>query len=77
MCRHTASRPSGNEPTEDVEQDEWTAATAQQKKVPLGVRWVESEDVAPPVVFPSSEDARMISGSSVAATGGNSANITA
>ncbi|MFC8880284.1 MULTISPECIES: hypothetical protein [Streptomyces] len=39
--------------------------------------WVEPEDVAPPVVFLASEEARMVSGTSFAATGGDSANITA
>lgn len=70
-------RSGGNEPTGDVEKDEQTAASAQQKKLPLGVPWVEPEDVAPLVVFLASEEARMVSGTSFAATGGDSANITA
>ncbi|MBN8883852.1 MAG: mycofactocin-coupled SDR family oxidoreductase [Salana multivorans] len=70
-------RSGGNEPTGDVERDERTAAEAQRRKLPLGVPWVEPEDVAPLVVFLASEEARMVSGTSFAATGGDSANVTA
>ncbi|MFI9604724.1 SDR family NAD(P)-dependent oxidoreductase [Streptomyces sp. NPDC052043] len=70
-------RTGGNEPTGDVEKDERTAADAERKKLPLGVSWVEPEDVAPLVVFLASEEARMVSGTSFAVTGGDSANITA
>ncbi|ORA26026.1 SDR family NAD(P)-dependent oxidoreductase [Mycobacterium aquaticum] len=70
-------RSGGNEPTGDVQKDEQTAAAAQCKKLPLGVPWVEPEDVAPLVVFLASEEARMVTGTSFAATAGDSANITA
>jgi NAD(P)-dependent dehydrogenase (short-subunit alcohol dehydrogenase family) len=70
-------RSGGNEPTGDVARDEQTAAEAQRAKLPLGVPWVEPEDVAPLVVFLASEGARMVTGTSFAATGGDSANITA
>lgn len=70
-------RTGGNEPSGDVEQDERTAADAQRAKLPLGVPWVEPEDVAPLVVFLASEEAKMVSGTSFAATGGDSANVTA
>ncbi|ART69712.1 short-chain dehydrogenase [Mycobacterium dioxanotrophicus] len=70
-------RSGGNEPTGDVEKDEQTAAAAQRKKLPLGVPWVEPEDVAPLVVFLASEAARMVTGTSFSATAGDSANITA
>ncbi|WEG08661.1 SDR family oxidoreductase [Microbacterium horticulturae] len=70
-------RTGGHEPTGDVAEDEKTAADAQRGKLPLGVPWVEPEDVAPLVVFLASEGARMVSGTSFAATGGDSANITA
>lgn len=70
-------RTGGNEPTGDLQTDEQTAAAAQRKKLPLGVPWVEPGDVAPLVVFLASEEARMVSGTSFAATGGDSANITA
>jgi NAD(P)-dependent dehydrogenase (short-subunit alcohol dehydrogenase family) len=70
-------RTGGDEPTGDPAQDERTAAAAQQRKLPLGVPWVEPEDVAPLVVFLASDEARMVSGTSFAATGGDSANVTA
>ncbi|MCO7273653.1 MULTISPECIES: SDR family NAD(P)-dependent oxidoreductase [Cellulosimicrobium] len=70
-------RAGGHEPTGDVAQDEQTAAEAQRAKLPLGVPWVEPEDVAPLVVFLASDEARMVSGTSFAVTGGDSANITA
>ncbi|MER7964124.1 MULTISPECIES: SDR family NAD(P)-dependent oxidoreductase [Streptomyces] len=70
-------RTGGHEPTGDVTEDERTAADAQRGKLPLGVPWVEPEDVAPLVVFLASEAARMVTGTSFAATGGDSANITA
>ncbi|MBO0823111.1 MAG: mycofactocin-coupled SDR family oxidoreductase [Actinobacteria bacterium] len=70
-------RTGGNEPTGNVHEDEQIAAAAQQRKLPLGVPWVEPEDVAPLVVFLASEEARMVSGTSFAATAGDSANITA
>ena len=70
-------RAGGNEPSGDVEKDERTAADAQRRKLPLGVPWIDPRDVAGLVVFLASEEARMISGASFAATGGDSANITA
>ncbi|HWK30367.1 MAG TPA: SDR family NAD(P)-dependent oxidoreductase [Solirubrobacter sp.] len=70
-------RTGGHEPTGDPAKDEQTAVDAQRKKLPLGVPWVEPEDVAPLVVFLASEGARMVTGTSFAATGGDSANITA
>ena len=70
-------RTGGHEPTGDVEKDEQTAADAQRGKLPLGVPWGEPEDVAPLVVFLASDEAKMVSGTSFAATGGDSANITA
>ena len=70
-------RTGGHEPTGDPARDEESAADAQRAKLPLRVPWVEPEDVAPLVVFLASDGARMVSGTSFAATGGDSANITA
>ncbi|MFE9955557.1 hypothetical protein [Micromonospora sp. NPDC005299] len=39
--------------------------------------WVQPEDVAPLVVFLASDGARMVSGTSFAATAGDSAHVTA
>ena len=44
---------------------------------PLGVPWIEPEDVAPVVVFLASDAARMISGATYDVTGGDSAHYTA
>ncbi|HET7892332.1 MAG TPA: mycofactocin-coupled SDR family oxidoreductase [Candidatus Sulfotelmatobacter sp.] len=44
---------------------------------PLGVPWIEPEDVAPVVVFLASDAARMVSGATYDVTGGDSANNTA
>ncbi len=50
---------------------------AQTKKTPLGVPWVEPEDVAPVVVFLASDEARMVSGATYDVTGGDSAHYSA
>jgi hypothetical protein len=47
-----------------------------KKKTPLGVPSVEPEQVAPLVVFLASDQACMVSGTSFAATAGDSAHIT-
>ncbi len=44
---------------------------------PLGVPWIEPEDIAPVVVFLASDDARMVSGATYDATAGDSAHYTA
>ena len=49
----------------------------QIKKTPLGVPWVEPEDVAPVVVFLASDEARMVSGATYDVTGGDSAHYSA
>ena len=68
---------SGGEPTGDPGQDEQAAADAMRTKTPLGVPWLDPDDVAPLVVFLASDAARMVSGTSFAATGGDSAHVTA
>ena len=50
---------------------------AQSRKTPLGVPWVEPEDVAPVVVFLASDEARMVSGATYDVTGGDSAHYSA
>ncbi len=50
---------------------------AQAKKTPLGVPFVEPEDVAPVVVFLASDEARMVSGATYDVTGGDSAHYDA
>jgi len=46
-------------------------------KSPLGVPWIEPEDVSPVVVFLASDAARMVSGATYEVTGGDSAHNTA
>jgi SDR family mycofactocin-dependent oxidoreductase len=68
---------SGGEPTGDVERDEDTAREQLATGSPLGVPWIDPADVAPLVVFLASDAARMVSGTSFAATAGDSAHVTA
>jgi Dehydrogenases with different specificities (related to short-chain alcohol dehydrogenases) len=44
---------------------------------PLGVPWIEPEDVAPVIVFLASDAARMVSGATYDVTGGDSAHYNA
>jgi SDR family mycofactocin-dependent oxidoreductase len=57
--------------------DEEEARKVLTAKTPLGVPWIEPEDVAPVVVFLASDTARMVSGATYDVTGGDSANNTA
>ena len=67
----------GTQPSGDVGRDEKAATKALAAKSPLGVPWIEPDDVAPLVVFLASDQARMVSGTSFAATAGDSARVTA
>lgn len=67
----------GRTPSGDAAEDERTAIELLRAKRPLGVPWVQPSDVAPLVVFLASDQARMVSGTSFAATGGDSAHVTA
>jgi NAD(P)-dependent dehydrogenase (short-subunit alcohol dehydrogenase family) len=67
----------GGEPSGDLEQDERTAREALTRSSPLGVPWIDPDDVAPLVVFLASDAARMVSGATFAATAGDSAHVTA
>ena len=68
---------AGKTPSGNREQDEAEAKKSLQTKSPLGVPWIEPEDIAPAVVFLASEAARMVSGATYDVTGGDSANNTA
>ena len=50
---------------------------AQAKKTPLGVAFVEPEDVAAVVLFLASDEAKMVSGATYDVTGGDSAHYSA
>ena len=72
-----AIESSGKDPSGDEAKDEKTAAEGLAAKLPLRKPWLEPDTVAPAVVFLASDAAAMISGTSLAVTGGDSANVTA
>jgi NAD(P)-dependent dehydrogenase (short-subunit alcohol dehydrogenase family) len=63
---------TGKVPT-NTPADEETAKTILTTKTPLGVPWIEPEDVASVVVFLASDAARMVSGATYDVTAGDSA----
>jgi NAD(P)-dependent dehydrogenase (short-subunit alcohol dehydrogenase family) len=64
-------QPSGSQPDEDTARQILAAAS------PLGVPWIEPEDVAPIVVFLASDAARMVSGATYDVSAGDSAHNAA
>jgi NAD(P)-dependent dehydrogenase (short-subunit alcohol dehydrogenase family) len=68
---------SGGQPSGDAGRDEQTAREQLTTSSPLGVPWIDPADIAPLVVFLASDAARMVSGTSFAATAGDSAHVTA
>ena len=68
---------SGSTPTGHLADDEGKARRLLAAKSPMGLPWIEPDDVAPLVVFLASDEARMVSGTSLAVTAGDSANVTA
>ena len=67
----------GGRTPEGSSADEEAARKILTSKTPLGVPWIEPEDVAPVVVFLTSDAARMVSGATYDVTGGDSAHNTA
>jgi NAD(P)-dependent dehydrogenase (short-subunit alcohol dehydrogenase family) len=65
--------PKGLSTTQEEEEPRKILTT----RTPLGVPWIEPEDVAPVVVFLASDAVRMVSGATFDVTGGDSANNTA
>ena len=57
--------------------DEDAVRTILTTRTPLGVPWIEPDDVAPVVVFLASDAARMVSGATYDVTAGDSARNTA
>jgi NAD(P)-dependent dehydrogenase (short-subunit alcohol dehydrogenase family) len=64
-------QPSGSPADEEAARKILAAAS------PLGVAWIEPQDVAPVVVFLASDEARMLSGGTYDVTAGDSAHYTA
>ena len=67
-ARKQPSEPSANE---EIARQLLAASS------PLGIPWIEPEDVAPVVVFLASDEARMVSGATYDVTAGDSAHYTA
>jgi NAD(P)-dependent dehydrogenase (short-subunit alcohol dehydrogenase family) len=67
-----ALEEAGQMPT-GSQADEETAKRILIAKTPLGVPWIEPEDVAPVVLFLASDAARMVTGATYDVTGGDSA----
>ncbi len=67
---------AGKKP-EGMPADENTARELLTRKTPLGVSWLQPEDVAPVVTFLASDDAHMITGATFDVTGGDSAHNVA
>jgi NAD(P)-dependent dehydrogenase (short-subunit alcohol dehydrogenase family) len=68
---------AGQQASGDAAQDEQAAISALKTKTPLGVPWIAPDDIAPLVVFLASDHARMITGTSLSVTAGDSAHNTA
>ncbi len=67
----TGKQPSGSAADEEAARQSLIASS------PLGVPWIDPEDIAPVVVFLASDEARMVSGATYDATAGDSAHYTA
>ncbi|MBE7217247.1 MAG: SDR family NAD(P)-dependent oxidoreductase [Caulobacteraceae bacterium] len=72
-----AIQSSGKDPSGDEAKDEATAVEGLASKLPMRKPWLEPDVIGPAVVFLASDAAAMISGASLAVTGGDSANLTA
>jgi NAD(P)-dependent dehydrogenase (short-subunit alcohol dehydrogenase family) len=77
-CYAQVLETAGESPTGlSTPEEEQEARKILATRTPLGVPWIEPEDVAPVVVFLASDAARMVSGATYDVTGGYSANNTA
>ena len=66
---------SGQAPSGDEATDEAAARKGLAGKSPLGVPWIDPQELAPMVAFLASDEARMITGASFEVTGGDSAHM--
>lgn len=67
----------GSGATGDEVKDEAAAKKSLTAKCPLALPWIDPADLAPLVMFLASDEARMVSGASFAATAGDNAIATA
>jgi NAD(P)-dependent dehydrogenase (short-subunit alcohol dehydrogenase family) len=72
-----ALQAAGATPSGDAKQDERSAQGKLATKSPLGIPWIDPDDIAPVVVFLASDAARRVSGATYDVTAGDSANNTA
>lgn len=68
-----AIEETGQEPEGSPSMDEKRAERILTAKTPLGVPWIDPNDVAPVVAFLASDAARMVSGATYDVTAGDSA----
>lgn len=68
--RQALLESTGEIPSGDLEAQ---VINAQKRKLPLGVPWIEPQEVAGAYVFLASDDARMMTGATVDITAGDSA----
>jgi NAD(P)-dependent dehydrogenase (short-subunit alcohol dehydrogenase family) len=71
-----AIKVAGGVPTGELAADEETARKSLAHHSPLGVPWIDPNNVARIVVFLASDAACMVWGATYAVTAGDSANIT-
>lgn len=64
---------AGIQPTGDMDKDEQEARKILTKRTPLGIPWINPQDVAKVVVFLASDAAQMVSGATYDVTAGDSA----
>jgi NAD(P)-dependent dehydrogenase (short-subunit alcohol dehydrogenase family) len=71
--RYAQALQEAGQTPEGSPEDEGTARKILVARTPLGVPWIEPEDVAPVVVFLASDAARLVSGATYDVAGGDSA----
>jgi NAD(P)-dependent dehydrogenase (short-subunit alcohol dehydrogenase family) len=68
---------AGKKPSGESGKDEPAAEEQKSIETPLGVPWIDPDDVAPVVIFLASDDAHMVTGATYDVTAGASASYSA